>query len=91
MTRGNPEALVELKNLPRDTLLTKRELAGVFKVDERTIQRRVAGNDLPPAAMGKCAGKRWHVGSVVDWLEIKIRQAYNLALANAKRVGNLCL
>lgn len=52
----------------------KMQLARYFGVCEKTIRRRVATGDLPPAHMRIGRMPQWMVGPLLDWLDARARQ-----------------
>lgn len=60
-------AVTFLVDHPDDTIVYKQELARVFKVSVKTVDRMVMRGELPPPAL--LGGKNiWLVGRIREWV-----------------------
>jgi len=78
--------ITDFGDLPPDTLLTERALAGIFGLCTTSIKRAVERGELPPPVK-VCGKPRWTVKSIVDHIDAGLETVKQEAEADAKRMA----
>ena len=77
-----------LGELSPDAILTKEGMAHLFSCCERTIERAVERDELPPPTR-MFAKKTWTAGAVIEFINERLKEAATERAAMARKIQKL--